>query len=72
MAQLILNIEDKSILPSLRKVLAAIPGVSIVRSVSNKKKNTEAMTSYEKAMDDVRNGHVYEYGSLDDFIKEIG
>lgn len=69
MTQIILDIENKSILPSLRKVLSAIPGVKII---SNKAKKAKAMTPYEKSLNDVKEGRVYEYDSLNDFIKEIG
>lgn len=30
------------------------------------------MASYEKSIDDVKNGRVYEYDSLDDLIKGFG
>lgn len=69
MTQIILDIENKSILPSLRKVLSAIPGVKII---NNKAKKAKAMTPYEKSLKDVEEGRVYEYDSLNDFIKEIG
>ncbi len=69
MTQIILDIENKNILPSLRKVLSAIPGVKIINQRTRK---TKTMTPYEKSLKDVEEGRVYEYDSLNDFIKEIG
>ncbi len=69
MTQIIWGIENKNILPSLRKILSAIPGVKII---NNKAKKAKIMTPYEKSLNDVKEGRVYEYDSLNDFIKEIG
>lgn len=38
MTQLTINIEDKSILPHLKKILNAIEGVSIAKSEKKKRK----------------------------------
>ena len=70
MQQITLNIDNDSILPSLRKVLKAIPGVSIVRTTW-KLETSVGKTSFEKAMDDIRDGRIYEYDSLDSLIKEM-
>ncbi len=70
MQQITLNIDNDSILPSLRKVLKAIPGVSIVRT-TRKLETSVGKTSFEKAMDDIRDGRIYEYDSLDSLIKEM-
>ena len=42
MTQLILNIEDTTILPSLKKILGAISGVSIAKSQPRRKKEWSA------------------------------
>lgn len=55
-------------MPSLRKVLNAIPGVKII---NNNAKKAKTMTAYEESLNDVKEGRVYEYDSLNDFIKEI-
>ena len=60
--------KNNSILPSLRKVLNAIPGVKII---NNNAKKAKTMTAYEESLNDVKEGRVYEYDSLNDFIKEI-
>ena len=67
MTQIILDIESKSILPNLRKVFSAILGVKII---NNKAKKAKIMTPYEKSLNDVKEGRVYEYDSLNDFIKD--
>ena len=54
-------------MPNLRKVLSAILGVKII---NNKAKKAKIMTPYEKSLNDVKEGRVYEYDSLNDFIKD--
>ena len=49
MTQLTINIEDKSILPHLKKILNAIDGVSIAKPAKKKKK-----CGLEEALDDVK------------------
>ena len=50
MTQLTINIEDKSILPHLKKILNAIEGVSIAKSSKTKK------CGLDEALDDVKAG----------------
>lgn len=57
MEQITLNIENKSILPSLKKVLAAMDGVSIVRTVSPRGAKRR-QTGLETALQEVREGKV--------------
>ncbi len=54
MTQLTINIEDKSILPHLKKILNAIEGVSIVKSSTKKK------CGLEEALDDVKAGRIHQ------------
>ncbi len=61
MTQLTINIEDKSILPHLKKILNAIEGVSIAQPEKKQKKRS----GLEKAMDDVKNGRITRYDSPD-------
>lgn len=69
--QLILNVEDSKILTSLRKVLAAMKGVTIVNP-SHAKSKKARLTSYEQAREDICEGRVNTYKSLDDFYKKMG
>ena len=63
MQQITINIENPAILPSLRKILNAIDGVSIVPQ--------RRQTGIEEAEEDVRKGRVYKADSVDDMFKQI-
>lgn len=67
MTQLILNIENPAILPSLRKVLNAIDGVSIAKSVKKKSHKSEL----DLAIEEVRNGTITRWESADSLIEHI-
>ena len=54
MTQLILNVENPAILPSLKKVLGALDGVSIAKSAPKRKKKC----GLDLALEDVRAGRV--------------
>ena len=66
MTQLTINVEDKSILPHLKKLPNAIEGVSIAKP-SRKKK-----CGLDEALDDVKAGRVHRYDSVDDMFKSLG
>ncbi len=66
MTQLTINIEDKSILPHLKKILNAIEGVSIAKPAKKKK------CGLEEALEDVKAGRVHSYDSVDDMFKSLG
>lgn len=51
MTQLTINIEDKSMLPHLKKILSAIQGISISKPERKKRK-----TGLDEAYEDVRAG----------------
>lgn len=67
MTQLTINIEDKSIVPHLKKILNAIEGVSIAKPEIKKKKSGLA-----KAYDDVKAGRINHYDSAEDLFKALG
>ena len=74
MTQLVLNIEDKSILPSLKKILQALEGVSIARSVRSRRNKSMDITktaAYKEAMEDKAQGRVYHAESVEDMFKQI-
>lgn len=64
--QLIVNVEDVSMLKDLKKAISMLRGVTKI-SVPRSKR----MSSYERSLRDLDEGRVYEYDSLDDLIKEI-
>ena len=74
MEQIVLNVENKSILPSPKRVLGSIDGVSIAKKPmavgntaygqakhSTKKKKTEL----DLAIEDVQKGNLYSFKSVD-------
>ena len=65
MTTLTLNISDTSILPSLKKILGAINGVSIVSTTRKK-------TELEKAREDVNTGRLLSYSSKEELFKDLG
>lgn len=66
MTQLIINIEDKTILPHLKKILNAIDGISIVN------KSTRRRPGIEEAYEDIKNGHINHYDSAESLFKSLG
>lgn len=67
MNTLTIQVEDKNILSSLKRVLKTMNGVVIVPPARKRKK-----TGIEQAMDDVRHGRVTEYESADDMFEKLG
>lgn len=67
MTQLILNIENPAILPSLKKVLSSLEGVSIAKPIKKSKRRTEL----ELAIKEARNGEVTHWDSVDALIDHI-
>lgn len=73
MTQLILNIEDTSILPSLKRILKSLNGVSVAKQQKKRVKSMDITktTGYQEAMEDKRLGRVYRAESVDDMFKQI-
>ena len=66
MTQLVINIEDSSLIPSLKKILESINGVSIA---TLKKKTYE--NGMDEALDDIREGRVYTAENAKQMISDI-
>lgn len=66
MTQLTINIEDKSILPHLKKILGAISGVSIAKPAKKKK------CSLDIALEDARAGRVTRYANAEEMFRAFG
>ncbi len=64
--QILVNIENISMLRDIKKAISMVRGVTKV-SVPR----TKRLSSYERSLRDLDEGRVYEYDSLDDLIKEI-
>ena len=64
--QILVNIEDMSMLKDIRKAISLLKGVGRITVPRAKR-----LSSYERSLRDLDEGRVYEYDSLDDLIKEI-
>jgi len=65
MTQLTVSVEDVSMLDQIRQAISMLRGVS---SVSLKR---QTKTGMDRAIDDIKNGRVYEADSVEDLIKHI-
>jgi hypothetical protein len=65
MTQIILNIEDKAMVPSLRKILSNLKGVSIAKSVN------VSRGSMPKAVEEVRKGRLTRAVSVSDLMEKL-
>ena len=66
-SQLLVEIEDFSLLKDIKKAIKMLKGVKSVKSSRRKR-----MTAYEESMLDVKEGRINEYASGDDFFKTLG
>ena len=66
--QMIVSVEDRSMMKDLKRAIAMMRGVTNV-SIPRRRK---LYSAYELSMLDVKEGRVYNYDSLDDLIREIG
>lgn len=64
--QILVNIEDMSMLKDIKKAISMVKGVGKI-TLPRRKRDS----SYERSLRDLDEGRVYEYNSLDDLIKEI-
>ena len=66
MTQITINVEDPSLLPSLKKLLKSINGVSIAKTPGKKKRGID------EALEDIAAGRVTHYDTVDDFFNAFG
>lgn len=64
--QLIVDVEDISLLKNLKNAISMLKGVAKVTIPRRQK-----LSSYELALKDLDEGRMYEYNSLDALINEI-
>lgn len=64
--QLIVEVEDVSMLKDLKKAISLMRGVKRITMPRRKR-----LSSYERSMRDLEEGRVFEYDSLNDLIKDI-
>ena len=65
--QMIVSVEDKSMMKDLKRAIGMMRGVTKV-SIPRRRK---LYSAYELSMLDIKEGRVYSYDSLDDLIREI-
>ncbi len=71
MTQLILNIEDASMLSQIKKACSLLRGVDSVRVVKQKPTAISATKGFQEAMEDVRKGRVFHADSTDEMFTQI-
>lgn len=64
--QILVNIEDMTMLKDIKKAITMVKGVGKITLPRRQR-----MSSYERSLRDLDEGRVYDYDSLDDLIKEI-
>ena len=64
--QILVNIEDMSMLKDIKKAISMVKGVGKITLPRRRR-----MSTYERSLNDLEEGRVYEYDSLDDLIKDI-
>ena len=71
MAQLILTINDESMLAKIKAACKMLKGVIDVRTVEEKKMDITQTAGYKEAMEDVKAGRVYHAESVEDMFQQI-
>ncbi len=64
MTQIVLNIKDESVLPTLKKVVKSFSGVSILRIITKE-------SAYETSLREKLEGKVNVYASAEDFFTKM-
>lgn len=75
MATVILQVPDESLVSKIKsacKMLVGVASVKVQKASKEKKYDITKTAGYREAMDDVKNGRVTTYDSLQDFYKEMG
>ncbi len=78
MAAIVLQVPDESLVAKVKQACKMLMGVTSVKVERPKAKPVEEefditkTAGYKEAMDDVRNGRVTEFASVDDYFKKMG
>ena len=72
MATIVLQVPDESLVTKVKQACKMLMGVASVKVQKPKEHDITKTAHYKAAMDDVKNGRVTTYASLDDFYKEMG
>ncbi len=75
MTQMVLNIEDTSLIPSLKRILSALEGVSIAKSLKKKHDPTSfSKEDFFARIDEAKKGSSYELKegeTIEDLLKRF-
>ena len=69
--QLLVSISDLSMMNDIKKAISMLKGVTAVKKQKQKEFDITKTAGYREAMDDVKNGRVTHYDSVDDMFKQI-
>ena len=72
MATIVLQVPDESLVTKVKQACKMLMGVTSVKVHKPKEHDITKTAHYKAAMDDVKNGRVTTYASLEDFYKEMG
>ena len=72
MTTIVLQIPDESLVSKVKQACKMLMGVASVKVQKPKERDITKTAHYKAAMDDVKNGRVTTYASLEDFYKEMG
>ena len=76
MATIVLQVPDESMVTKVKQACKMLMGVTSVKvqkqKTSPRVDDITKTAHYKAAMDDVKNGRVTTYASLEDFYKEMG
>ena len=74
MATIVLQVQDESLVAKVKQACKMLMGVTSVKVQKNSQRVDDITKTahYKAAMDDVKNGRVTTYASLEDFYKEMG
>jgi|P1105metagenome_2_1110788.scaffolds.fasta_scaffold13074_1 hypothetical protein len=72
MATIVLQVPDESLVTKVKQACKMLMGVTSVKVQKPKEHDITKTAHYKAAMDDVKNGRVTTYASLEDFYKEMG
>ena len=72
--QILVNIEDMSMLKDIKKAISLLKGVASVKVKRTTKKEYDITKTagYREAMDYVKNGRVTTYDSVEDLFQKLG
>ena len=75
MATVVLQVPDESLVSKVKnacKMLVGVTSVKVLKATKEKDYDITKTAGYREAMDDVKNGRVTTYDSVDDMFKKLG